>query len=179
MDRDMTLEDCRRDWTDAELEALPRGSSMWNPFAAVWMETKDSRADTLLSRWSYIHDGRYCTGIDDPENRDPLDHLIGEATLRQSGVRVVRHPENNQVVAVFPNVPANPSRQDELAWEERAKAMHQNQGTVTLPDYPEPPRRVIADGVRPTFYSLMSDPIEDIPNFADLTPEQRKKLGHK
>jgi hypothetical protein len=155
--RDMTTADLAKDWTDAELAALSRGSSMWNPWAKIWMETKDPRADTLAAVWSYIHDGRYCTGIDDPNTADPLDALLQEGALKQAGVRVVRHPESRQAIAVFPNVPARPTRKYELAWESRGEAMHNAQTTIDVADLPERGMEADQKSSRPTFHSTMTE----------------------
>ena len=119
-----------RIFSDAELLALPwlvvGHNHFRNPFAHVVGEPIGSEN---ARRWCIVHGE-----IADPDapvlEPDPFEDLLMDTTIGPSPMNQVGGGAPGYGYALFPNVPASPSRAYQDEWEVRAREMHANQGRI-------------------------------------------------
>ena len=177
--RDIEAHELEHEWTHDRLAATPRGESMWNPFAVLILENS-KRAEKLGRAWVILHDGPSggpVKGFHAEEQGDPLDGFLSavDDSLGTSPYHLATNPTTGEVTAVFPNVPARPLPADELAWEERALIMHEEQTRIDPDAMPE---RVRANNLENRkLYHEMTNKQPPAPKFEDLPEELRAKFN--
>lgn len=160
-------------WTDAELAALPprKPPAMFSPFAEV---VGHPVGEQNAKRWFPMHDGPGGGPAPHYDPSAPYDPLAGMLdALGESPMHVVTDPKTGEPLACFPARSATYTRAAEDEWETRARAMHENQGRLSIAGTPEEPIAPTEKGVRPTFHSLLSDPIDEVPKFEDWIKTQK------